>query len=109
MVRVPRHAAAVEPATTPLRLNMSVAIDPRLLKSKIWNLWDKSTFYYFFSFFEFESNSAHMFTLHLKLIHSVIVFQSLGYPTLRPTPNGSNHNITQKEGPYGVPDILTHG
>ena len=37
------HAAAAAAAPR-LRLNISVAIDPRLSKSKIWNLWKKSIF-----------------------------------------------------------------
>ena len=55
------HAAAAVPAAVPtavstavstavpcLRFNISVAIDPRLSKSKIWNLWKK---YFIINFF----------------------------------------------------------
>ena len=36
------HAAVLH-----LRPNISVAIDPRLLKSKIWNVWKESVFHSF--------------------------------------------------------------
>ena len=43
------HAAAAAAAAAPrFWLNISVAIDPRLLKSKIWNLCKKSIFLFIF-------------------------------------------------------------
>ena len=39
------HAAA---AAACLRLNILVAIDPRLSKLKIWNLWEKKYFFIIF-------------------------------------------------------------
>ena len=42
----------LHPAAPRLRLNISLAIDFRLSKSKIWNLWEK----FFFLFFPFFKN-----------------------------------------------------
>ena len=39
------YYATAAAAVPRLRLNISIAIDPRLSKSKIWNLWKKKVFF----------------------------------------------------------------
>lgn len=36
------------------------------------------------------------------------VFQSFGYPSLRPQPEGTK-TLKVPEGPYGAPNVMLHG
>jgi len=38
----------------------------------------------------------------------LLVFQSFGYPSLRPQPEGTK-TLKVPEGPYGVPNVMLHG